>query len=238
MKILSKGCEIVAVQNETIHSIKSEHYLQNEDVELYIFQDESVKSIEYIHYKDILKKGIKKISGSGGLEIVITNCIDPNPIIMEQNDQEFNCQAVRKWLNFKSQNQFHQFNQLYRTLKDLQNAQTTAIRVKQHDTLGVLHSCVDLSRLTDRNDSLKELEQQYVQGQMKWAQIDMENAELATKIQQLQHELQQRKQEINKLKFQYDNNAYQLIQSKQQLEDVMNQPLEIMDSQILAILGL
>jgi len=37
MKILSKGCELVAVQNEKIHSIKNEHYLQNEDVELYIF---------------------------------------------------------------------------------------------------------------------------------------------------------------------------------------------------------
>ncbi|CAD8187783.1 unnamed protein product [Paramecium pentaurelia] len=238
MKILSKGCELVAVQNEKIHSIKNEHYLQNEDVELYIFQDESVKSIEYIHYKDILKKGIKKISGSGGLEIVITNCTNPNQLITEQNDQEFNCQAVRKWLNFKSQNQLHQFNQLYRTLKDLQNAQTTVTPVQQDDTLDVFRSCVDLSVLTNRNDSLKELEQQYVQGQMKWAQIDMENAQLATKIQLLQFELQQRKQEINKLKFQYENNAYQLLQSKQQLGDVINQAIEIKDSQILAKLGL
>ncbi|CAD8126615.1 unnamed protein product [Paramecium sonneborni] len=238
MKILSKGCQIVAVQNEKVISIRNEHYLRNEDVELFIFQDESVKSIEYIHFKDILKKGIKKISGSGGLEIVITQCINPNLFIMEENESEFNCNAVRKWLNFKSQNQLHQFNQLYRTLKDLQNAQTTVTKVKQDDTIDAFQSCVDLSVLTKRNDSLKELEQQYVQGQMKWAQIDMENAELATKIRLLQIELQQRKQEINKLKFQYENNAYQLLQSKQQLGDVINQAIEIGDSQILAKLGL
>ncbi|CAK58671.1 unnamed protein product (macronuclear) [Paramecium tetraurelia] len=238
MKILSKGCEIVAVQNEKVHSIKSEHYLENEDVELYIFQDESVKSIEYIHYKDILKKGVKKISGLGGLEIVITQCLNPNQLNMEQNDQEFNCHAVRKWLNFKSQNQLHQFNQLYRTLKDLQNAQATITQVKQNDTIEAFQSCVDLSVLSNRNDSLKELEQQYVKGQMKWAQIDMENAELATRIRLLQVELQQRKQEINKLKYQYENNAYQLLQSKQQLGDVINQAIEIGDSQILAKLGL
>lgn len=70
MKILTKGCEIVAVQNNQTYQIKGEFHLKNEDVELYIFNDDSLKAIEHIFYKDILKKGsnlyyvgIKKISG-------------------------------------------------------------------------------------------------------------------------------------------------------------------------------
>ncbi|CAD8125182.1 unnamed protein product [Paramecium sonneborni] len=238
MKILSKGCQIVAVQNEDVFSVRNEQYLKNEDVELYIFQEEGMKSIEYINYQDIIKKGIKKISGSDGLEIVITQCVNPNKFIMEQNDSEFNCNVVRQWLEFKSQNQLHQFSQLYQTLKDIQNAQTTITEIKQQDTIETFQSCMDLSVITNRSDSVKELEQQYVRGQMKWAQIDMENAELASRIQLLEIELQQRKDEINKLKFQFENNAYQLLQSKQQLGDVINQAIDIGHQQILSKLGL